>query len=102
MASVLAARPVISRLRTLGCDVDGVLATAGTSAKVLEDPDARIAQTVCLSIWREAVRRSGDDAFGMHAAEQFGPEHLDMLGYAFWASPTLGEALRRMSATFAF
>lgn len=63
---------------------------------MLDDPDARVPRTVMLAIWREAARRSGDDAFGIHAAEQLGPEHLDLLGYAFCASATLGDGLQRI------
>ena len=68
--------------------------------KELDDPDARIPQTAMEAIWREAVRRSGDDAFGIHAAEQFGPEHMDKLGYGFWARSTLGEGLERIVRYF--
>ena len=69
MVSVRSVRPVVGRLRTLGLEVDAVLSAAGAEAAILNDADARIPHELALALWREAVRRSGDDAFGIHAAE---------------------------------
>jgi AraC-like DNA-binding protein len=43
------------------------------------------------------VGRSGDDAFGLHAAEQIRPGAFDVLDYAIRSSATLGEGLQRLA-----
>ncbi|MGH7856828.1 MAG: AraC family transcriptional regulator ligand-binding domain-containing protein, partial [Candidatus Binatia bacterium] len=48
------------------------------------------------AVWREAALRSGDDAFGIHVAEQIRPGAFDVLDYAIRASSTFGEALERL------
>lgn len=94
--STRSVRPVLERLRALGIDVEPVLSSAGAHPAALNDPDGRIPHELALSVWREAVRRSGDDAFGIHAAEQIRPGAFDVLDYATRSSATLGEGLERL------
>lgn len=94
--SVRSLLPVLERLRALRIDVNGVLAAAGTSAAALSGADARLPHEVALAVWREAVYRSGDQAFGIHAAEQIRPGAFDVLDYAMRSSATLGEGLERL------
>ena len=94
--SVRSVRPVVERLRALGLDVGAALASAGAAPAVLDDPDGRIPHALALAVWREAVRRSGDHAFGIHAAEQIRSGAFDVLDYATRSSATLGEGLERL------
>jgi AraC-like DNA-binding protein len=94
--SVRSVRPVLEHLRTLGLDVATVLAGAGADPGALEDPDARIPHELAIAVWREAVARSGDAAFGIHAAEQIRPGAFDVLDYAIRSSATLGDGLERL------
>jgi AraC-like DNA-binding protein len=94
--SVRSVRPVVERLRALGLDVGTALSSAGADPAVLDDPAGRLPHALALAVWREAVRRSGDDAFGIHAAEQVRPGAFDVLDYATRSSATLGEGLERL------
>lgn len=94
--SVRSVRPVIGRLRALGLDVGTVLSAAGVDSGALDDAETRIPHVAALAVWREAARRSGDDAFGLHVAEDIRPGAFDVLDYAIRASPTLGDGLERL------
>jgi AraC-like DNA-binding protein len=94
--SVRSLLPVLGRLRGLGIDVDAVLDSAGTDAAALNVADARIPHELALAVWREAVRRSGDEDFGIHAAEQIRPGAFDVLDYAIRSSATMREGLERL------
>jgi len=94
--STRSVRPVIERLRALALDTEAVLRSAGCHAAELDDPDGRIPHHLALAVWHEAVRCSGDDAFGLHAAEQIRAGAFDVLDYATRSSATLGEGLQRL------
>jgi AraC-like DNA-binding protein len=94
--SVRSVRPVVEHARRLGLDADAVLAAAGVDEAVLGDGDARMPHEAALAVWREAVRASRDEAFGIHAAEQIRPGAFDVLDYAIRSSATLGEGLERL------
>jgi AraC-like DNA-binding protein len=96
MVSVRSVQPVLARLRGLGLEADTVLSAAGVAPATLKDADARIPHQLALSVWREAVRRSADDAFGIHTAEGIRPGAFDVLDYATRTSATLGEGLERL------
>jgi AraC-like DNA-binding protein len=85
---------VIERLRALELDLGPILEAAGAARTLLDDPDARIPHVVALAVWREAARWSGDDAFGIHTAEQIRPGAFDVLDYATRCSATLGAGLK--------
>lgn len=61
------------------------------------DPDARISLAEETSIWEEAVRQTGDDAFGLHAAEMLRPGAFDVLDYAVRTAPTLRASVERLA-----
>jgi len=94
--SVRSVGPVVERLRSLGVDANVVLSCAGVDPTLMGDPDGRIPHALALAVWREAVRQSGDDAFGIHAAEQIRPGAFDVLDYAARSSATLGDGLERL------
>ena len=91
-----AVRPVIERLRALALDTEAVLTAAGCDAAALDDPDGRIPHALAVALWREAARCSGDEAFGLHAAEQIRAGAFDVLDYATRSSATLGHGLQSL------
>src|SRR5688572_26325973 len=94
--SVRSVRPVVERLHTVGIDAAAVLGAAGIAPAAFDDPDGRIPHALALAVWDAAVRRSADDAFGIHTAEQIRPGAFDVLDYATRTSATLGEGLQRL------
>jgi AraC-like DNA-binding protein len=83
-------------LAAMGADVGALLAAVGVERASLEDVDGRVPVSVDLTLWAEAQRLSGDDCFGLHAAEMVRPGSFDVLGYTLHASPTLGGAFERL------
>ncbi len=94
--SARAVWPALARLRALGLDPRPILLAAGADPSLVENSEARLPHALLLSVWREAAERSGDSAFGLHAAEGIRPGAFDVLDYAFRLSATLGEGLERL------
>jgi AraC-like DNA-binding protein len=93
---VRSVQPALARLRALGLDVEAVLVAAGARPEEWSPGDGRVPHDLALAVWREAVRASGDDAFGLHAAEGLAPGAFDVLDYAIRSSATLAEGLARL------
>jgi AraC-like DNA-binding protein len=91
--SIRSVRPVVERLRRLGLDVEAGVAGAGGDPTALADAEARIPHLAALALWDGAARQSGDDAFGIHVAEDIRSGAFDVLDYAIRASATLGRGL---------
>lgn len=72
-----------------------LLSAIGLDSSILEDTDARISHEKVHALWREIIRRSGDEAIGLRLVQLVEPESLDVVGYAAYSSPSLGEALTR-------
>lgn len=72
-----------------------LLSAIGLDSSILEDTDARISHEAVYTLWREITRRSGDEAIGLRLVQLVEPESLDVVGYAAYSSPSLGEALTR-------
>ncbi len=90
------ARLIWEGLRTYGVDADTVFREAGLDPGALKDPGARYPLASMSRLWCLAQARSGDPCFGLRAAEQWYPTTWHGLGYAWLASATLEEALRRL------
>jgi AraC-like DNA-binding protein len=72
-------------------------ATTGFDPEIAADPDARIPLSIETRLWDEAARRTGDVAFGLHAAEGLRPGVFDVLDYVFRSAPTLRVSLERVA-----
>ncbi len=90
------ARLIWEGLRTYGVDADAVFREVGLDPGALKDPGARYPLASMTRLWILARDRSGDPCFGLRAAEQWYPTTWHGLGYAWLASATLEEALRRL------
>jgi AraC-like DNA-binding protein len=60
----------------------------------LDDPDARVPHHVAVALLERAIRGSGDEALGLHAAEHVEPGDFDVLEYASLSSRTVGESIQ--------
>jgi AraC-like DNA-binding protein len=94
--STRALRPVLGGLQLQGIDVVAVLTSVGVDPATIADPEARVPHRLAIALWRDAVRLTADDAFGLHIAEALDFDVFDVQGYAFTSSPNLGEGLRRI------
>lgn len=88
---------IVGAAAARGVAADGLMAAAGFDAAWLDDPDARMPLAVETRLWDEAARRSGDVAFGLHAAAAIRPGMFQVLDYAVRTAPDLGTALQRLA-----
>jgi AraC-like DNA-binding protein len=90
---------LIARLVTaagaLGARPPELLLGIGLSPELMVDQDRRVPHSVLHLLWREAVRLTGDECFGLHAAELSRQSPNNVLAYAFQHSLTLRDAYRR-------
>ena len=87
---------VLQRAEELGLDRAELMRSAGLSAAELRDPDARVSMAKVWSVWRAAIHRSGDPAFGVRVGESTSGRHLGLVGYAMLYSSGLREALQHL------
>jgi AraC-like DNA-binding protein len=72
-------------------------AATGFDPAIAADPDARISLERETELWDEAARLSGDDCFGLHAAQLLRPGAFGVVDYAARTAPTLRAALQRLA-----
>jgi len=91
-------RLVVTGAVMRGADAAELLGAAGLSPEALQDVDAFVPTTTMTRLFAAAERLTEDDAFGLHVAELvLATTASDHLNYACRNSPTLGEALRRLT-----
>jgi AraC-like DNA-binding protein len=88
--------PVTQALRQRGIDALEVLDEVGIDAGKLVNPDWRIPHVTFNTLMGRSVELTGDEAFGLYAAEQLRPQVLHGLGLAWLASDTVFDGLQRM------
>jgi AraC-like DNA-binding protein len=93
--SALQATAILAGLQAAGADAEAVLARAGIALDELQDPERRLPREIILDLWQAALDVTGDEAFGLHVAEQMRPGILDVLDYLVRSSATFGDALAR-------
>jgi AraC-like DNA-binding protein len=80
-----------------GADAAALCAATGFDPARAEDPDARIPLALETALWDEASRRTGDDAFGLHAAERLSTGAFGVLDYLLRTAPTVRALLDRLA-----
>ncbi len=88
--------PVAQALRLHGLDPLEVMAEVGIDGAKLVHPDWRISNQRFGALMGHCVELTGDEAFGLLAAEQLQPQVLRGLGLAWLASATVYEGLQRL------
>lgn len=88
--------PIAKALRLRGVDAMAVLESVGIDPAGLARPDWRISHELGNALLAESVRLTGEEDFGLAAAEQLQPQVLHGLGLAWLASDTVYDGLKRM------
>lgn len=78
----------------------GVSRVSATDAGMLGQPSSSLMLDAYCRMLEAAAFETGNGNFGLRYGQQFEPGHLGLLGYVALASPTVGEALRNISALF--
>ena len=79
-----------------GVDPKPLFAAAKLDISQLEKPGARYPLPKIRTLWQLAVTATGDPAIGLKAGQRVRPGSFHALGFAWLASPTLLDALRRL------
>lgn len=88
--------PIAQALRLQGIDPLDVMAELGIDVARVANPDWRLPQEQYNRLMSRCVDVSGEEAFGLLAAEQIRPQVLRGLGFAWLASDTVYDGLRRL------
>jgi AraC-like DNA-binding protein len=80
---------LLAHVAASGADTAPIRSLPGIRDRDLDDPDLRLPDSVARETWRLATEITGDDALGLHMAQALPRGALDLLEYAFRASPTL-------------
>jgi AraC-like DNA-binding protein len=87
--------PVAQALRLQGLDAMEIIESVGIDPAGVINPDRRISITSMQALLRACVEQTDDEAFGLLAAEQLQPQVLHGLGFAWLASDTVYDGLKR-------
>jgi len=87
--------PIAQALRLLGFDAMEVIESVGIDPSGVINPDRRISVEKMNKLLHHCVDLTGDEAFGLLAAEQLQPQVLHGLGLAWLASDTVYDGLKR-------
>ncbi len=90
------ARTIVDAFEARGMDPRELLDDAGFDPALLQDPSARPPIAATGRLWRAAVARTGDPAFGLEASRHVRQTTFHALGYAVMASATARDALVRL------
>ena len=83
-----------------GINPEEVFQSAGVKLPAVPDPMVRITDGDISALFAEAVRRTGDPAFGIAVGEALHPANLHALGYAMMSSTTLRDFCERVKTYF--
>lgn len=89
--------PIAQALRLRGLDPLELMGEAGIDVAKIANPDWRLPHDHFNDLMAICVAESGDEAFGLLAAEQVQPRVLHGLGFAWLASDTVFDGLKRLA-----
>lgn len=88
---------LIAHVTARGYDTTRFGQIPGLRGRDLNDPDTRVADIAAADAWKLGQEITGDDVLGLHMAEAIPAGALDLLEYAFRASPTLQSGLEQLA-----
>ncbi|MBD2456222.1 AraC family transcriptional regulator [Nostoc sp. FACHB-87] len=80
-----------------GIDADSLCKDVGIDPILLKMPDQQITGSLHSALWREVIKRTGDENFALHLGEAFNLATFGILGYVLVNCHTFGEALEKFS-----
>lgn len=86
---------LIALVERQGVDATAIRGLPGLSD--LADPDVRVPEASADHAWRLAASLMGDEAIGVHVAEELPRGALDLIEYALRSSASLGTGLERLA-----
>ncbi|TDG13944.1 AraC family transcriptional regulator [Seongchinamella unica] len=89
--------PIAQALRLRGLDPLETMAEVGIDPAKIANPDWRVPQPMFTALMAHCVAVTEDEAFGLLAAEQVQPQTLHGLGFAWLASDTVYDGLKRLA-----
>jgi AraC-like DNA-binding protein len=87
---------IYKALEHYGIEPEALFSQVGIDVKLLGDPNMRFPMHRLQKLWKLSVETTMDETFGLVAAEQMQPAMLHGLGFAWLASDTLHDALKRL------
>jgi len=85
---------IFEKALSMGVPAGGLLKKCGINESVLYEADGRLEQKAAYSLWDALGEASGDEAFGLHLAEQLDAGAFAVLDYVVRHASTLGDACR--------
>lgn len=95
--SVYITRGILQFAARYGVNVEALCTTVGLDPALLQMPDRQIPGTLHHAVWREAVKQTGDESFGLRLGEAFNLVTFGMIGYVLINCQTLAEVLAKLS-----
>jgi AraC-like DNA-binding protein len=83
---------MLPSLRARGLDVAALVQQSGIDARLLEEPEARIAQIQVARFWTLACAHADDPLLALRASRDFRPGSMHLVGYLMISAATLGQA----------
>lgn len=80
-----------------GVNTDELCAAVEIAPALLQMPDQRIPGTLHSAVWRETVKRTGDENLGLHLGEVFNLATFGIVGYVLVNCQTFKEVLEKFS-----
>jgi AraC-like DNA-binding protein len=90
-------RSILQFAARYGVNLEDVCATVGLDSALLQMPDQQIPGSLHHAVWREVVKQTGDEEFGLHLGEAFNLAAFGIVGYVLLNCQTLGDALEKLS-----
>jgi len=87
---------VLERGESMGLDRQTVMRRAKLSWTDLEDPDARVPESVVWKVWREVIHGLPDIPVGIRMGAETSVREFGLVGYSMLHSADLQQALRRL------
>lgn len=95
MVAAVVVRRVVAKLVAQGIERDALLAEAGLAPSALGLTRLRLPWVVVEDLFEAGERLTGDDRIGLHVATRYDTDALEVPELLFFASRTLGDAMRR-------